>query len=384
MEDLTGIGKLGVVIVEKLADATGGALAPYQIKRVEKAKAEADAYGAVVKTKSDIEVERLRREAAIETASDEQLLRRASERVARQEVKNQANLEHIVVESLQMADKIEAESIDIREIDDDWIMAFIDYAKNISSEEIRSLWAKILAQQGAEGRPSVSRATLDSLRLVESRQAAVFVSGVQQYLGLGQIMDLNPFDDGSGAFNVHLHEAMALEELGFFSRGPSREYAIEFHDCIFTFWQPMISLDATSQLVDWLADNKTATQMMKEHIWEITTNKHPDSSRVRADIRIVRFLMTSRGFELAATLIEDFYSLIGDTNRLNEGNAGAYASSVNRSQALSNWAADFSSRGVVVVLNHYVTQEGPNNEQQIVPKKVFNYKTGDWVEFDEL
>jgi len=99
------------------------------------AQAEADA--AVIKAQSDIDVAYLKG--------------RTSARLLQEEMKNQENIESI-------ADKASPqlmENADAGNVDNDWMKNFFNHCRNISNDEMQSLWAKILA--GEVNKPGTFR-----------------------------------------------------------------------------------------------------------------------------------------------------------------------------------------------------------------------------------
>src|SRR4051812_15955737 len=86
--NLGEITKPADTLIKKVSKAVGGVFAPYQIKRLAKAEAEA----AIIKAKSDIEITDLHR--------------RAMHRFLDEEARNQKNIEDITAQALpELEDK---------------------------------------------------------------------------------------------------------------------------------------------------------------------------------------------------------------------------------------------------------------------------------------
>lgn len=69
-------------------------------------------------------------------------------------------------------------SKDIREnagmnIEDDWLMYFFEYAKNITNDDVQKIWGKILAEK-CNGDKSISRRLINTLSLLDTESALAF------------------------------------------------------------------------------------------------------------------------------------------------------------------------------------------------------------------
>jgi len=146
--DLT---KPATVLIEKIADFTGAAFKPRQIRRVAKAEAEA----SIIKASADIEI------------SDMQ--RRAMQRVLADETRNQENIENIVDKTLP---QLNAEAKP-EEIEYDWLATFFEKCKRVSNDEMQTLWSKVLASE-ANKQGSFSKRTLDIISSIDKEDAELF------------------------------------------------------------------------------------------------------------------------------------------------------------------------------------------------------------------
>lgn len=150
--DFLGAGKLGSKIWESLDKAGCGIFKPNQIRRV--ARAEADAKRISAMGDAD----------ATDTIES-----RAIERHNAFESKRQANLEQIVSKAAQ----IEPGEISDEQVDPDWLIRFIDDAKDTSNEEMQELWARLLA--GEVAKPgSFSKKTISIVKDLDTYSAQLF------------------------------------------------------------------------------------------------------------------------------------------------------------------------------------------------------------------
>jgi len=89
-------------------------------------------------------------------------------------IKEQQNIETIVLDAAQIAPAIlPAAKINDDPVDEDWTMDFLSKAKNIGNKEMQSLWSKILA--GEVSKPgSYSKRVLDFVYTLSPKEADLF------------------------------------------------------------------------------------------------------------------------------------------------------------------------------------------------------------------
>jgi Protein of unknown function (DUF2806) len=140
-------------LIVKLSEAAGGLFLPYQIVRTAKAKAEA----AITKANAEIAV------------SD--LQKRAHNRALAEQVRHQENIESIASRAIHHL----TENTDADKMENDWVVNFLDKARNISNDEMQELWAKILA--GEANMPGTfSKRTVNFIADVDKDDADRFAS----------------------------------------------------------------------------------------------------------------------------------------------------------------------------------------------------------------
>lgn len=127
-------------LIERLFNAAGGALQPWQMKRVANA---------------DIEVEALRQ--------------RSVHRLELEALAHQKNIESVLTKAVPLLEELE----DPQEPAQDWFTDFCGKCRNISDEEMQKLWAQLLA--GEAKRPgSYSKRALTVLADLEKEDADAF------------------------------------------------------------------------------------------------------------------------------------------------------------------------------------------------------------------
>ena len=149
--NLGDLSKLGETLIKKVSNAVGGFFAPYQIKRVAKAEAEA----ALIKEQSEIEITDLHR--------------RAVNRWIEEEAQRQKNMEDITAKALpELSEDAKPDSIE-----DDWLVNFFDKCRIVSDNEMQGLWSRVLAGE-ANGPGTYSKRTVNFLSDLDKTEAELF------------------------------------------------------------------------------------------------------------------------------------------------------------------------------------------------------------------
>jgi len=195
--NLGELSKPATVLIEKIAEATGGIFRPFQIRRV--AQAEADA-------------EIIRGSAKIEIAD---LERRALNRFIHEEAKKQSNIESITQKALPtIEDKAHPENIE-----DDWISNFFDKCRIVSDDQMQNLWSKVLAgEANSPGR--YSKRTVNLLASFDKEDAKLFCTLCSFVWYLGDEPIAMIYDEKAPIYaNVGINETTLkhLEAIGLLS-----------------------------------------------------------------------------------------------------------------------------------------------------------------------
>ena len=149
--NLGELSKPANTLIEKVSDAVGGFLAPWQIKRVAKAEAKAE----LMKKTSEIEITDLHR--------------RAVHRWVEEEAQRQKNIEDITAKALP---KLNAEA-NPDFMENDWLVNFFDKSRIVSDNEMQELWSRVLA--GEANLPGTySKRTVNFLSDLDKSEADLF------------------------------------------------------------------------------------------------------------------------------------------------------------------------------------------------------------------
>ena len=191
--NLGGLSKPANTLIEKASDAVGGWFAPYQIKRVAKAEAEA----ALIKTQSEIEITDLHR--------------RAAHRFIEEEAQRQKNMENIIAKALPHLN----ENAKPDSIANDLLVNFFDKCRIVSDNEMQELWSRILAGE-ANAPGTYSKRTVNCLSDLDKDDTVLFT----KLCGFGwMIGDVVPlvFDTQAGIYNnygINFNTLSHLDSIG--------------------------------------------------------------------------------------------------------------------------------------------------------------------------
>lgn len=162
--------KISVPAVEKLIDYTAsgiGSIAGY-LMATRKAKQDAEVLKIQAQAQRDA-LDILGHEGA-DASVELDIGKMVSQRIQFQETKRLLNTRSVVVEAANQLGDIKVPS---NEPDHDWTARFFNYVQDVSSDELQSLWTKVLVGE-VERSGSTSLLTLDILRNLDRTTAEVF------------------------------------------------------------------------------------------------------------------------------------------------------------------------------------------------------------------
>ena len=191
--NLGNLSKPADTLIKKVSNAVGGLFAPYQVKRMAKAEAEA----AMIKAQSEIDTNDLQR--------------RALRRWIEEEAQYQENMENITAKALpQLDEKATPDSVE-----DDWIVNFFDKSRIVSDNEMQELWSRVLAGE-ANAPGTYSKRTVNCLSDLDKADAELFAKLCGFGWIIGNIVPL-VFDVQGEIYNKHginFGSLIHLESIG--------------------------------------------------------------------------------------------------------------------------------------------------------------------------
>ena len=204
---LVTLGKLSKPadsLVKKVSKGVGGIFAPFQIKRVAKAEAEA----SITKAQSEIEITDLHR--------------RAGYRFIEEEARHQQNMEDITAKALPHLE----EDADPDSMEDDWITNFFDKCRIVSDAEMQTLWSRVLAGE-ANVAGSYSKRTVNVLSDIDKADAELFTKLCGFCWEIGDVVPL-VLDETAEIYNtqgINLTTITHLESIGILKYANNSSFA---------------------------------------------------------------------------------------------------------------------------------------------------------------
>lgn len=194
--------------LEKLIDVVSKGIGTiYQPRKIRK---EADAQAYAIKV-----LEKAKAVATSETKLIEaETAERIGKRIVAQEIKRQNNIDDIVEAA---AEELKGKQVSEDPVDEDWATRFFGIVQDVSREEMKVLWSKILAKE--IGRPSsFSMRTLDTLKNLSVTEAELFQK-VAPYILHQNDFFLYYDTDVLAKYNIHYTDLAQLTECGLLQSG---------------------------------------------------------------------------------------------------------------------------------------------------------------------
>jgi Protein of unknown function (DUF2806) len=191
--NLGELSKPADTLIKKISKAVGGLFAPYQIKRIAKAEAEA----AITKAQTGIQITDLHR--------------RAMHRFIEEEAQRQKNIEDITAKALPQLDAGSKPDA----MEDDWVSNFFDKSRIVSDSEMQDLWSRVLAGE-ANAPGSYSKRTVNFLSDLDKFDAELFSKLCDFGWLIGNVVPL-VFDSAAdiyGRHGINFNSLIHLESIG--------------------------------------------------------------------------------------------------------------------------------------------------------------------------
>jgi hypothetical protein len=158
MKDFVGVGKT----VKTVSDAVRGAVSvlyrPTAIRKEGRARIDVAASRVEAMAKAEVRAALIRQEGEITLAD------RAKQRFLFEQSMQQQSLENILVKAVEYSEKRKKRKG--RKISENWLYRLMINAKDVTDDEVQDIFAKLIVEQGSEGKNAISYMTLDALRLL--------------------------------------------------------------------------------------------------------------------------------------------------------------------------------------------------------------------------
>lgn len=176
--------------IRKEADAKA-----YEIVAIEKAKKIAEGEGKLIEA---------------------DYLDRINERLVAKELNRQQNIDDVVEGAGRILEN--EKEISDSEVDTDWTIRFFDIVQDVSDDEMKTLWSRILAGE-VKTPNSYSKRTLELLRNLSKEEAALFVKLAQYVLSHRVYFIFKGKNDMLENFGITYSDIAKLTEIGLLQSG---------------------------------------------------------------------------------------------------------------------------------------------------------------------
>lgn len=197
--------------LEKLIEVVSNGIGTLYRPRAMRKEADASAYGIKV-------IEKAKAEALAENKIIEaDNLDRLNERLIAKEIRRQNNLDDVV--EIATTKLQEEDSVTDGPINNDWSVRFFNIVQDVSDDEMKKLWGRILAGEVKKPK-SFSLRTLELLRNITKEEADLFVT-ISSYI-LEQGGDYFIYKDSNGCLKNHgisYSDIAKLTEIGLIQSG---------------------------------------------------------------------------------------------------------------------------------------------------------------------
>lgn len=212
LTDVFGLGALAKSpaskeIAKSIAKLTGLVVDPARTLLMGLAKTKIDANRIRSIAKAQAEARQ------IEVSADE-LVQRMKERVVANEIRRQINIETATTGAIEFANKAATDGKS-RAIDDDWMTSWIEGASEVSADEVRQLWSKVLAAESLASSNHVTKASLPLLQLLDANLARTLTDYIKFRVHFGAY----PAHPKMAPQTEPRRQLAMLKEIGFIGDG---------------------------------------------------------------------------------------------------------------------------------------------------------------------
>lgn len=126
------------------------------------------------------------------------------------EIKKQVNIDNIIVKAREFIK--EKESVSDEPVDQDWVARFFNIAQDVSDDEMRNLWAKILSDE-IEKPKSYSLRTLEAIKNLSKDEANLITRFCELGIGSDEFVCILGNDEFLKKKGISFFDRIQLEEL---------------------------------------------------------------------------------------------------------------------------------------------------------------------------
>lgn len=220
------MGKAVEKFIEVVAQGIGILYEPTNIKMIAKARKEEIKTITEAIRESDLPISYNNGPVAID-ASTKELIERTRKKSLYVETKKQKNIEDIIIGAYF---NIETNSeVSEEELQGEWINRFFNIAGEISSDDLKLIWSKILSEE-IRNPGNCSIRTLETLRNISRKEAEIFKKISNYIFKSGNIYYLPNEDSLLKDVNITDNEILQLDEAGLINSSIAINVSINFNE----------------------------------------------------------------------------------------------------------------------------------------------------------
>ena len=266
--NLGDLSKPADTLIKKISKAVGGLFAPFQIRRI--AEAEADA--TIIRARSEVEASKIKTQSEIEQV---ELRQRTVHRLITEEMQRQKNMEDITFKAIPHLQ----EDANPDDMSDDWIANFLDKGRIISDGEMQSLWGRVLAGE-ANVPGTYSKRTVNFVSELDKSDADLFTKLCGFCWDIGYVVPL-VFDEQMEIYTtsgINFDALRHLESIGLIQSAVSGHFGEDklpeiINACYYGKW---LRLNISSNNYDYLEIGKVLLTKIGEELAPICGSQPVD------------------------------------------------------------------------------------------------------------
>lgn len=270
--------KFGTKLLETVDKFTG----PWNKRRQNKADQEAEQKKIdMIRNNPDMDIVYVNGEMNVRRRDPVALAERAQQRELADSIRQQENLEDIL--ELAAGEGEEQEDVSDKPVDEDWITRFFSIAKDINSDEMKIIWAKILAGEIKQpGRFSLR--LLDTLRNLSTEEAQIFRRVIPFLIQNGDSHYVPAYESLLRKYGINYDCILRLDECGLI-KSDTLNFSKKGENCEFVF-------------------------CYGDNLLRITATKRPSNRRIEGmSFSIHGCTVTGVGNELLRILEKEYHSI---------------------------------------------------------------------------
>ncbi len=208
IKDLAGLSQPLTKLVEVASQGIGTLYEPIHIKRMAKARAKEIETITLAINDSNLPIQYSNGTVGIDTSAKE-FMEKTERRMLFLEAKKQKNIEDIIAgayENLETEQNVSEEPLQ-----EEWINRFFNVVGEVSSDELKTIWSRILSEEIKEpGKCSIR--TLESLRNISKNEAEIFKKVSNYIIQYQNVCYLPNEEELLEIANINYGEILKLDE----------------------------------------------------------------------------------------------------------------------------------------------------------------------------